>query len=129
MMEQTVETTALNPRSTHAMADADCIGRSGTPGHGPYMVIYLKLDGGRIGEATCQTYGCPTAIACGSKLTEWVRGKTPAAVSRISPDQIRSWFKKFPLGKRHCADIAAAALRDAAANCGTAGQSGTEGQA
>ena len=115
-----VEDVALDPRNTKPMSEADCVGRAGTPGRGPYMVIHLEIKEGQIAGASCQTYGCPTAIACGSKLTEWIKGKSPSEASTITDGQIRSWFEKYPLGKWHCARIAATALRDAVANCGRA---------
>ena len=113
----TVEQEAIAPRHTGAMADATCVGKSGTPGRGPFMVVYLRVTDGIVMEASCQTYGCPAAIACGSKLSEWARGKNPTEAAALSPGQLRGMFRQYPRGKRHCARISVAALRDAAAKC------------
>ena len=113
MAGQTVEEVALHPLRAGDLADADCVGKHGTPGHGPYLVVFLELDGGRIVESSCQTYGCPAAIACGSKLAEYVVGKTVREARYLTPERLRAMFRKYPPGKRHCAKIAVAALRDA----------------
>ena len=116
MSGQTVEQVALAPQNTQSMSEADCAGKSGTRGRGPFMVIHLCVSSGVITDASCQTYGCPAAIACGSKVTEWVKGKSPSEAAKLTEAEVRGWFVKFPLGKRHCARIAVAALRDAVGN-------------
>ena len=115
MPGQSVEHVALAPKNIGILPQADCTGRAGQAGHGPYIIIFLRLDEDLVADASFQTYGCPAAVACGSKLTEWVKGKTAEEAAGITEEQVRSWFDKFPNGKRHCARIAAKALHDAVA--------------
>ena len=100
------------------MPEPDAVGRSGVPGRGNYMVLYLRLAGGTIQTATFQTYGCPGAIACGSVLTGLVAGKSLEQCCRIGREDVMGALDGLPLGKRHCADLAVNALRDALSQVG-----------
>ena len=96
-----------------SLAEADAIGQDGIPGEGPYMTLYLRLEGENIAEASFETYGCPAAIACGSWLTQWITGKTADAASIITADDLMRVVGGLPLGKEHCASLAVNALRSA----------------
>lgn len=113
MSGPSVEETALAPQHTERLAGADSVGQHGTPGHGPFLVVYLKIEADTVTAASCRTYGCPAAIACGSKLAAWVRGKTLADAWGLTPGMLRSMFADYPPGKRHCSKVAVSALRDA----------------
>ena len=102
-----------NPRNTGVLPDADAVGKSGTPGRGNYMIIHLKIEDGRISNASFQTYGCPGVIACGSMITTMAKGKTIDEARKISRPEIIDRLGGLPLGKHHCAGLAAAALHDA----------------
>jgi NifU-like protein involved in Fe-S cluster formation len=82
------------------------------------MVLYLQLAGGKVRKATFQTYGCPGAIACGSVMTELVDGKRVGECAQIQPADVLAALDGLPLGKRHCAELAVNALRDALAQMG-----------
>jgi NifU-like protein involved in Fe-S cluster formation len=83
------------------------------PGEGPYLAIALCLAGGKIAAASFETYGCPSAIACGSFLTRWVEGKTVEQASVITADDLMKVLGGLPLGKEHAASLAIRALQDA----------------
>jgi NifU-like protein len=99
------------------LADADAEGQEGIEGAGPYLKVYLKWEGDKenqtIGQAWFETYGCPTAIACGSWLMQWVEGKTKEQAQIIEPRDLELVLGGLPLGKEHCAGLAVKALRGA----------------
>ena len=101
------------PHHMGPLVDADAIGCEGSPGEGPHMVVYLRMDGPRIGEAWYETYGCPNAIACGSWVTRWVAGRTPDEARILEAEDLRRVLGGLPLGKEHCADLVVEALRAA----------------
>lgn len=100
------------------LPDADAEGQEGLEGAGPYLKVYLKWNGDQgnhdnetIAEAWFETYGCPTAIACGSWLMKWVEGKTKEQAQIIEPRDLEVVLGGLPLGKEHCASLAVKALR------------------
>lgn len=103
----------FNPRNCFRMTNPDVIGKSGEPGRGPFMLLYLDLEGDRIQEASYQTYGCGPAIAAGSVLTEKITGKTRDEVRHWTAEAITEELGGLPKSKKHCAALAARALEHA----------------
>lgn len=91
----------------------DRTGRVGEPGRGAFMLIQLRLDGGRVAQARYQTYGCGVSIACGSALTELVTGRPVADCLALTPDDVAAALDGLPPGKTQGPALALAALRDA----------------
>lgn len=107
------------PTNNHVMRDADAVGVAGHPGNGPFMVLYLRLDGDRITEAAFQTHGCAPSIAAGSLLASTLPGTTLGeALARFNEDHIDAALGGVPVHKRHCPALAAAALRAACRGAG-----------
>ena len=88
-------------------------GRSGTPGQGPFLALVLKVEDDRIVMAQFQTYGCPSAIACGRFLTEWLEGRLLEEAAAIGPAEIAAGVGGLPLGKEFTASLSIDALKDA----------------
>lgn len=104
-----------NPRSATRMPDPDRVGAAGTPGHGPFVVLYLKLAEDRIEAASFQTYGCAPAIAAGSLLAERLPGTTLEGARAWTDEAITEALGGLPSHKRHCSALAAEALTRALA--------------
>ena len=102
-----------NPRNVGKPARFNARGTAGRPDAGPFMVLYLDIEGGVIQAAGFQTYGCPAAIAAGSLLTELVKGRTLEDVGRLDGATLIASLGGLPMGKEHCAQIAIGALSDA----------------
>ena len=79
-----------DPRTLGEMADADLVGQEGVPGEGPFMTMYLKLEGDIVREAGFQTYNCPYAVACGSWVTRWLVGRTIEQARLLEPGSERA---------------------------------------
>lgn len=104
-----------NPRGAFRMEAPDLVGRAGARNGGPFMTLFLKLEGERIAAASFQTFGCAPAIAAGSLLAEQLPGALLAeATSRWTEEAIHEALGGLPDHKRHCSALAAEALASAA---------------
>ncbi len=77
-----------SPRNTGRMDNPDLVGLAGTPGNGPYLVLYIRLDDASIVESCFQTHGCGVSIACGSMLTELIAHRTVAECLELAPEHL-----------------------------------------
>ena len=103
-----------NPRNVGEIAGVP-FGQAGKPGEGPHMRLWLRVVDDVVAEVRYKTYGCPASIASGSALTEMVEGQSVEACGAISAGGLLAALGGLPLGKRHCAQLAISALRDALA--------------
>jgi len=103
---------AMNPRNVGNMEAADGYGSITGP-CGDTMEIWLKVRNGIIVEATFMTDGCGTTIVAGSMVTELVRGKSVSHALRIGHEDVLSALDGLPEESKHCALLAANALKAA----------------
>jgi nitrogen fixation NifU-like protein len=103
----------LSPRNSGVMEAPDLTGVAGTPGRGAFLVLYLKIEGGRIAAARYRTYGCGPTIAAGSMLTELILGRTIGACLELTAEDLIEALDGVPPDKRHCPALAIGALRNA----------------
>lgn len=89
------------------------LGQIGFPGEGPYMKIALQLEDRQIQAAWFQTYSCPVAVACGSRLVRWLENKTPEQAQTIEVKDLEVLLGGLPPGKEHCSVLTIQALRSA----------------
>ena len=101
-----------NPRNVGTFEDDDQIGTGmvGAPACGDVMKLQIKVsDEGVIEDAKFKTYGCGSAIASSSLLTEWVKGKTLTEASMIKNTDIAEELALPPV-KIHCSVLAEDAI-------------------
>lgn len=102
-----------NPRNAGELTDADAVGTAGQAGAGPVVQIAVKIREGVIAGIAFKTYGCGASIAASSLLTEMAKGMTPAEALRLTSEKLLEKLGGLPLGKRHCPELAVAALHSA----------------
>ncbi|WP_019570778.1 Fe-S cluster assembly scaffold IscU [Thioalkalivibrio sp. ALE11] len=105
-----------NPRNVGSFDKSDeavGTGMVGAPACGDVMKLQIKVnDDGVIEDAKFKTYGCGSAIASSSLLTEWVRGKSLEEASQIKNTQIAEELALPPV-KIHCSVLAEDAIKAA----------------
>jgi len=105
-----------NPRNVGKFSDDEegvGTGMVGAPACGDVMRLQIKVsDDGTIEDAKFKTYGCGSAIASSSLLTEWVRGKSLDEAGEISNRQIAQELSLPPV-KIHCSVLAEDAIKAA----------------
>lgn len=107
-----------NPRNVGSFGKGDSnvgTGMVGAPACGDVMKLQIKVENGIIRDAKFKTYGCGSAIASSSLVTEWVKGKTLDQASSIKNTEIAEELALPPV-KIHCSILAEDAIKAAIAD-------------
>ena len=103
-----------NPRNVGKMPEGDDVGTGmvGAPACGDVMRLQIRVEDGIIKDAVFKTYGCGSAIASSSLLTEWVKGKNLDEAASIKNTEIALELSLPPV-KIHCSVLAEDAIKAA----------------
>ena len=106
-----------NPRNVGKFDIDDSVGTGmvGAPACGDVMKLQIKVKDGVITDARFKTYGCGSAIASSSLVTEWVKGRTLAEAEQIKNSTIADELALPPV-KIHCSILAEDAIKAAVAD-------------
>ena len=102
-----------NPRNVGEIPDADGVGTVGNPVCGDLMTIYIKVKDNRLVDIKFKTFGCGSAIATSSMITELAKGKTLEEALKITRANVADELGGLPAVKMHCSNLAADALHAA----------------
>jgi NifU-like protein len=107
----------LHPRNVGEIAHPDAMAEVGNITCGDALKLMLKIDKDeRILDAKFQTFGCASAIASSSAITEMVKGLTLDEAAKLSNDDIADFLDGLPEAKMHCSVMGMEALQKAIAD-------------
>ena len=102
-----------NPKNVGVIENADGYGKVGNPVCGDLMEIYIKVKDDIITDIKFKTFGCGSAIATSSMITELAKGKHVDEAYKITRNDVANELDGLPPQKMHCSNLAADALQEA----------------
>jgi nitrogen fixation NifU-like protein len=101
------------PRNVGTIENPDGYGKVGNPVCGDLMEMYIKVEKDVIKDIKFKTFGCGSAIATSSMVTELAMGKTVDEALKITRNDVANELDGLPPQKMHCSNLAADALHAA----------------
>ncbi|TAM82556.1 MAG: iron-sulfur cluster assembly scaffold protein [Acidobacteria bacterium] len=102
-----------NPRNVGEIGAPSAAVAASNPVCGDAMKLWILVRDEKVFEAKFKVQGCVPAVACGSWLTEAIKGKTIPELAAISPEQVEQQLGGLPAASHHASMLAVAALREA----------------
>jgi len=103
----------MNPRNVGVIENPDGYGKVGNPVCGDVMEIFIKVKDDIITDIKFRTFGCGSAIATSSMVTELAKGKNVEEAMKITRGDVATELEGLPAQKMHCSNLAADALHEA----------------
>lgn len=106
---------ARNPRNVGGMDDANVVVQVGDPDCGDTLLLFMKIDDGRVENVSFLIKGCGAAIATASMGSELVKGKTLNEALLVTDATVTEALGGLPDDKEHCSNLIASAVHAAIA--------------
>jgi len=103
----------MKPRNVGTIENPDGYGKVGNPVCGDLMEMYIKVKDGKITDIKFKTFGCGSAIATSSMVTEMVKGMSIEEALKVTRKDVATELDGLPPQKMHCSNLAADALHEA----------------
>jgi len=103
----------MNPHNVGVIENPDGYGKVGNPVCGDLMEIFIRVRDDVIEDIRFRTFGCGSAIATSSMVTDLAKGKTLDEALKITRDDVATELDGLPPRKMHCSNLAADALHAA----------------
>jgi nitrogen fixation NifU-like protein len=103
----------MNPKNVGIIENPDGYGKVGNPVCGDLMEIFIKVKDDIIDDIKFKTFGCGSAIATSSMVTELAKGKNIDEAMKITRNDVADELDGLPPQKMHCSNLAADALQEA----------------
>ncbi|RYG47564.1 hypothetical protein EON79_06985 [bacterium] len=99
-----------SPRNAGRFEGATHVGIGGVPGDGPYVRMWLRVEGQTVRRAGYECNGCPSSIAAASMAAGLATGRTLSQIALLEPCDLLLLLGGLPEGKEEYADLAVQAL-------------------
>jgi nitrogen fixation protein NifU and related proteins len=106
----------MNPRNVGVIENPDGYGKVGNPVCGDLMEIFIKVKDDKVDDIKFRTFGCGSAIAVSSMVTEMAKGKPLEEAMKITRKDVADELEGLPPQKMHCSNLGADALHAAIKN-------------
>jgi len=106
----------MNPKNVGKIENPDGYGKVGNPVCGDLMEMYIKVQDDIITDIKFKTFGCGSAIATSSMVTEMAKGMHLGKALEITRSDVATELDGLPPQKMHCSNLAADALHEAIKN-------------
>lgn len=103
-----------NPRNAGEVKHADAAVEVQNPACGDLLRLSVRMDGGRVAEARFQAKGCVPAMACGSRITEMMAGRTVDELRALRKEDVVDSLGGLPVASGHAGQLAVDAVRELA---------------
>ena len=103
----------MNPRNVGVIESPDGYGKVGNPVCGDLMEIFIRVKEDRVEDIKFRTFGCASAIAVSSMVTEMAKGMRLEEAMKITRDDVADELGGLPPQKLHCSNLGADALHAA----------------
>ncbi|KAB3543710.1 MAG: Fe-S cluster assembly scaffold protein NifU [ANME-2 cluster archaeon] len=103
----------MNPRNVGTIENPDGYGKVGNPVCGDVMEMFISVEDDTISDIKFRTFGCGSAIATSSMVTELAKGKHIDEAMEITRKDVADELDGLPPRKMHCSNLAADALHEA----------------
>jgi nitrogen fixation NifU-like protein len=105
-----------SPRNVGEIDEPSAVAETSNPICGDAMKLWILVREGKVSDARFKVQGCVPAVACGSWLTEAIKGKPVEEIANISAEKIETGLGGLPAASRHAPMLAITVLREALEN-------------